>query len=329
MDEEKKTKTSSVKKKTEISKTPKKTTTTKKTGSASSKKTTEKKGTSTTSKGSTSKKSVVKNESAKKTTAKKAEVKKTESKKVEGKKTTTKKSTASSKPTVKPKKEVIQTVPEKKEVVRSKKVLEEIEVISEEPIFHEEKKVIEKPKEEPIFETRKTIKKIIPVSNYLIAAIIVVWVIIIAYVGFELSRRHQENLYQEGYFIHEKIDIKKISLEEAKNVARDSIDATFILFNYRGYKETYQLEHDLLKILQDYHLEQNFYYVDLTDETGTLNCDMTCVINTSMNVDKFKNVPAIAYYGRGSLVDIAQRDDQKVLEVADFVKLLDMYEFRK
>lgn len=180
-----------------------------------------------------------------------------------------------------------------------------------------------------VFETRKTIKKVVPISSYLIAAIIVVWVIIIAYVGYELSRRHQENLYQEGYFIHENIDIKKISLEEAKNVSHNSTKATFILFNYRGYEETYDLEKDIWKIVQEYHLENDFYYVDLTDENGSINCDLACVINTGLNHTKFKNVPVVAYYERGTLVDVAQREDVKILEAADFVKLLDMYEFRK
>ena len=204
--------------------------------------------------------------------------------------------------------------------------------VLEETIIEEEsprKEDHEKTEEIPVFETRKTIKKVIPLSNYLIVAIILVWIAIIAYVGYELSRRHQENLYQEGYFIHEKIDIKKISLAEASTVAHDAKDAVFILFNYRGYEETYELEKELWRIMNDYHIEQNFYYVDLTDENGTLNCDMTCVLNTGLHVTNFKNVPAIAYYERGTLIDVAQREDKKVLEAADFVKLLDIYEFKR
>ena len=53
------------------------------------------------------------------------------------------------------------------------------------------------------------------------------------------------------------------------------------------------------------------------------------MINTGLNHTKFKNVPVVAYYERGTLVDVAQREDVKILEAADFVKLLDMYEFRK
>lgn len=274
--------------------------------------------TSSTKQKSTTKTSESKKSSNVKSTAGKAETK--------TKKTTTKKSPV--KKVTKEKLEREQNTVLKEDVLNEEKnynVLEETIVEEESP----RKEDLEITEEIPVFETRKTIKKVIPLSNYLIAAIILVWIAIIAYVGYELSRRHQENLYQEGYFIHEKIDIKKISLAEASTVAHDAKDAVFILFNYRGYEETYELEKELWRIMNDYHIEQNFYYVDLTDENGTLNCDMTCVLNTGLHVTNFKNVPAIAYYERGTLIDVAQREDKKVLEAADFVKLLDIYEFKR
>ncbi len=306
----------------------KKTTTTKSTTkkaaakSSTGKKSTTAKKTSGVKKTATKNASGTKNESVKKPKVKKEnETKVTAKKSVAVKKTTTKKT--ASKPLAK--KDVSKEKEVEKKEIKSK-VLEET-IVSEVEVPNVES--VSEPREEVIFETRKTIKKVIPVSNYLIAAIVLVWVIIIAYVGYELSRRHQENLYQEGYFIHEKIDIQKITMEESKKVSHDSKDAIFILYNYRGYEETYNLEKELYKIIKDYHLENSFYYVDLTDENGTINCDMTCVLNTGLKVNKFKNVPAIAYYERGTLIDVAQRDDQKVLESADFVKLLDMYEFRR
>ena len=301
-------------------------TTTKKTGA--------KKATTTSSKTKTSRAKVGKTSSTKqKSTTKTSESKKSSSvKSTTGKaETKTKKTTTKKSPVKKVTKEKLEREQEtvlKEDVLNEEKnynVLEETIIEEESP----RKEDHEKTEETPVFETRKTIKKVIPLSNYLIAAIILVWIAIIAYVGYELSRRHQENLYQEGYFIHEKIDIKKISLAEASTVAHDAKDAVFILFNYRGYEETYELEKELWRIMNDYHIEQNFYYVDLTDENGTLNCDMTCVLNTGLHVTNFKNVPAIAYYERGTLIDVAQREDKKVLEAADFVKLLDIYEFKR
>lgn len=305
----------------------------KKVSKSTTKKASTKSTTAKTSKASGSKKATTKTASSKKATGTKTSSATKTTKKVSTtqKKTSPKKSTSPKKNSTKVVTEVEEKIVAPKEIVEKKEEL--VKQVLEETVLPVNEEKLEQEKTEkkvaPVFETRKTIKKVIPVSNYLIAAIVVVWVIIIAYVGYELSRRHQENLYQEGYFIHEKIDVKKITLEEAKTVTHDSKDATFILFNYRGYEETYNLEKELWKIIKDYHIDSNFYYVDLTDENGTINCDMTCVINTGLNHTKFKNVPAIAYYERGSLVDIAQREDQKVLEAADFVKLLDMYEFRK
>ena len=294
-----------------------------------------KKATTTSSKTKTSRAKAGKTSSTKQ----KSTTKTSESKKSSSVKSTTGKAETKTKKTTTKKSPVKKVTKEKLEREQEKTVLKEDVLneeknynVLEETIIEEEsprKEDHEKTEEIPVFETRKTIKKVIPLSNYLIVAIILVWIAIIAYVGYELSRRHQENLYQEGYFIHEKIDIKKISLAEASTVAHDAKDAVFILFNYRGYEETYELEKELWRIMNDYHIEQNFYYVDLTDENGTLNCDMTCVLNTGLHVTNFKNVPAIAYYERGTLIDVAQREDKKVLEAADFVKLLDIYEFKR
>lgn len=297
----------------------------------------------TSTKKKATKKATSANSTAKKSSATKVGTKSTTNRKSATKTATTKKNlSAKTTSKVSPKKTATKTVKkvEKKDkekdlapIIKESTIEEKSAKILEETVIEEhqekEEQVTKLEEKTPIDVTRRTVKKIIPLSNYLIAAIIIVWIVIIAYVGYEFSRRHQENLYQEGYFIHEKIDIKKISLSEAGNVAHDAKDPTFILFNYRGYEETYELEKELWKIMNDYHINNNFYYVDLTDENGTLNCDMNCVLNTGLNVTKFKNVPAVAYYERGTLIDIAQREDKKVLEAADFVKLLDMYEFKR
>ena len=40
-------------------------------------------------------------------------------------------------------------------------------------------------------------------------------------------------------------------------------------------------------------------------------------------------MPTILYYKDGKLVDYVQRDDEQMMSDADFVKLLDIYEFEK
>lgn len=299
-------------------------TTSKKTGEP--KKTTVKKTTATKKKTtSTESKSPVKKNGS--TTKKKS----TTSSKTSGtKKTTTAKKTSST--NAKKKESTTKSTSKQEEtVVKQEKILKARPL--ETTIVEEEKIELEEPKKkvlEPVLDKKEPLPKEISFTNYIIALLIVAWVFIIVYFGYKIYQKYQENLYDEGYFYHEKIDIKKVKIGDiVETLSNDSKETVFVLFNYRDIKETYDLEKDLYSIMKDYHLEDNFYYVDLTDSMGQPSCNELCILNSALNTDRFLHVPSVAYFKNGQLYDIAQREDQKVLEGADFVKLLDIYEFKK
>ena len=168
----------------------------------------------------------------------------------------------------------------------------------------------------------------IPVSHYIIVGIIIVWILIFMYIGYKMTQNYQEKLYDEGYFIHKKIDVKKTTLNELNQVIANSSSPLFLFFNYRGIEETYELEKEMHQIMNDYHLQNNFYYIDLTDMQKEEK-DMADEINQVLGIHSLLHTPAVFYYNNGNLVTIAQREDKKILEAADFVKVLDMYEFKK
>lgn len=313
-------------------------------------------GKTTTKKRTSSSNTASKSATKKTTSTKKTEPKKSSSsaakkastsKKKEEVKTTTKKATTPKKTSTTPKKKSttastkasntkrktttkIDTIPiESKENIQlkeSKEIKEEKYVISEdlptdvEIVSNEEIKQEEPVKEAPT----------IQFSNIIIAAIIVVWIFILLLLGNRLYHKYQEKLYDEGYFYHENKDIKKVSVSELQNLIDTSTSHNmFLFFNYRRNKETYELERDLSTIIDDYHLQEKFYYVDLTDMVGQLNCELSCVANEGLGIESINNIPAIVYVQNKAIVDIAQREDKKILEAADFVKLLDMYEYKK
>lgn len=235
--------------------------------------------------------------------------------------TTTKSSTEIKKST--PKKIVAKNTSKKKtEAFEEKRVI--TQTVPEEVNITFEKKAEVKKDDQ--------IKKEIPFLNYIVAVIAIIWIVIIAFLGVKMNEKHQEKLYDEGYFNHniDKLSIKKSSINLiGEEIEQSSLENIFVLFNYRGEEEHYRLEKDLEKVMKDYHLENNFYYVDITDYSGILNCDVTCMINQEMNTNYVTNLPAVVYIKNKEVIDVAQREDQKILEAADFVKLLDMYEFKK
>lgn len=190
---------------------------------------------------------------------------------------------------------------------------------------------IEMPISEVEMEEKKDLeqKYEIPIANYFIAIIAIIWVFVIAFLGFHLYKTHQEALYQEGYFNH-KGNVKKTTLDEVQKLMENKKEESlFLLFNYHKEKEHYELEEKLAQIIQDYHLENQFYYIDITDYKVIDNCDISCALKKEFEIDEIQNLPAIFYIKDKKVIDIAKREDKQVLEASDFVKILDMYEFKK
>lgn len=205
----------------------------------------------------------------------------------------------------------------------------ETTIFSEEVIDETKDIHLEEQKEENTSSAVKEEKNFFE-SNFILIIIVVAWIFIFAMIGIKLYQKHQEKLYHAGYFYQEKVDVKTIDLKNLTDVVFNHSEGDmFVLFTYRGMKDTYQLEKELNEIIKDYDLLDRFYYIDMTDYEITNDCDYKCLINTELSLSSVKNVPAIAYFSKGELVDIAQREDKKVLEAADFVKLLDIYEFQK
>lgn len=223
-----------------------------------------------------------------------------------------------------------------KNVSRSVKTLEAKKVKEENKVHYIEKNVepeevlpvmqeVSETHDEMIESKKNNELREIPVSHYIIVGIIVVWILIFMYIGYKMTQNYRERLYDTGYFYHENIDIKKISLSEVTDVIPNS-SSTFLFFNYRGIEETYDLEKEVYQIMRDYHLQDSFYYIDLTDIDVE---KQVTEIREVLGIETLLHTPAILYYQDGNLIQIAQREDQKVLESADFVKVLDMYEFKK
>lgn len=249
---------------------------------------------------------------SKTTGTKKTSINKTVPKKTEVKQKTETKKTVAKKPTVK------KTVTPKKEVapvIELEKILVPEEVIAEVDSEIVSEKKIEEPKK-------------VSAKNYIVAGIVVLVILVLSYVGYLVYQRVQEKLYDEGYFYHEKTDIKEIFYDDLSNEISKMTNPAFILVNGIGEKENYDLEKELDKIVNDYHLKSNFYYINFSKQNREKSA-IASELNQMFETTKIKTVPTIIYLKDGKVLDIVNRDDNQVLEAADFVKLLDIYEIKK
>ena len=98
-------------------------------------------------------------------------------------------------------------------------------------------------------------------------------------------------------------------------------------FDNKDYSKSYLLKN---KIITNEIDSNNINNIQLKDQfifITTLNSEEEYQLEKDLK--KVIKVPTILYYKNGELIDMVQRDDEKMIEAGDFSKLLDMYELSK
>ena len=125
--------------------------------------------------------------------------------------------------------------------------------------------------------------------------------------------------YSKSYLLKHKVVTNEI-VDNNLSILPDK-DA-FILVTSLNNEEEYNLEKDLKKVIKDNKIKDNFY-VYIYNENNKVN------LNNIFQVTGDIKLPTILYYKNGKFVDMVKREDQNMIEAADFVKLLDIYELSK
>ena len=163
-------------------------------------------------------------------------------------------------------------------------------------------------------------------SRYIGIAIALLSVILIA-LTLAIKFGSTQNIdYSKSYLVDKKI-ATEIKCNDLSNAITG--EESFIFVTTLNDENEYKLEKDLKKVIGENRLNDKFYvYVD-DPSCGSLS-DITT--NASINLklqEKITQVPTILYYKDGSLVDYVERVDKNMIEAADFVQLLDIYELTK
>lgn len=173
-------------------------------------------------------------------------------------------------------------------------------------------------------------ERYIPIKNYVLAGIVVVAIILLTWYGFSWYNVIQENKISKSYLVKEKVVSNEIkSLEEVNDVFSEAPSSYYVYISYTGSEEIYNMEKDLEKLISEYKLNDYFYYLNVTsikDEENYID-----KINEALSLDdkKVKNVPTIIYYKEGEATDIITREDNNIMNVGDFQKMLDINNIEK
>ena len=168
-------------------------------------------------------------------------------------------------------------------------------------------------------------ERFIPIKNYIISIGIVIAAVLLTIYGFSWYNVLKENKVSQSYLVKTKVISNEIqSLEEVNAIFAEVPDEYFIYISYTGSEEIYNTEKQLKKVINDYELNYKIYYLNVTyikDDKDYLE-----KINKSLKLEeKVTQVPTVVYIKEGKVVDIITRNDDNMMNVGDFQKLLDIY----
>ncbi len=234
---------------------------------------------------------------------------KTPAKRVTAKKTTTSKNVKTTSKQTTPKSKTTKKAPSKASAVKTPNKTTLKKEIKETPKVIEEKTIPPKEimkKNEPA--TLKLNK--FAIITLALSAILVILVLC------KTTKLMDFKDLSKSYLIKNKIVKNTLEQNNIANASNKSM--AFVLVTSLNNEEEYKLEKDLKKVIEKNNIKDNFYIYIVTDETKEQ-------LSNLFQIDDIKT-PTILYYKNGSLVDYVKRNDEKMMEAADFAKLLDIYE---
>lgn len=181
----------------------------------------------------------------------------------------------------------------------------------------EKKEVVKEKNTVEATEKKKTIIIIV------LAVIVVILLSIYLYKWYDVKK--EERLMNSYLLTTATISLEIKNLDEVPQILTEAPNEYFVLINYTGNEDTYKLEEGLKTIIDNYKLEDRFYYLNV--ENIMKEDNYLARLNTAFNTDTIKAVPIIIYYKDGKIADTVTRIDGNTINAGDFQKLLDINEF--
>ena len=168
-------------------------------------------------------------------------------------------------------------------------------------------------------------ERFVPIKNYVIVALMAIGVIALVLYAFCWRKVLQESKYATSYLIQANIISNEINdLDELSDVLSEAPDTYFIYISYTGSEEVYKMEKELAALIKEYHIEEQVYLLNVTSIKKEDN--YIDKINKALNLTdkKVTRVPTIIYYRDGKAIDIIKQEDNNIMNIGNFEKLLNV-----
>lgn len=109
--------------------------------------------------------------------------------------------------------------------------------------------------------------------------------------------------YLNSYLIETNtISLEMTDIDEINNVLSEAPSYYFVYISYTKDKDVHKLEEKLKPLIDEYHLQNYFYFINVTDIKDT-NKDYLDDIASELNLSTdIKDIPTILYFKDGSFI---------------------------
>lgn len=171
---------------------------------------------------------------------------------------------------------------------------------------------------------KKQKKKDVYFKKYLYLVLIFgVILILILYIFEWVKVKDKEKLMNSYLISSNTISNVTKDIDSINQIMMEAPSNYFIYLGYTGEEYEYNLEKNLKRVIDNYGLNDVFYYIDVTGYKDNLN-----EINNKLNL-KLESIPAIIFIYEGRVIESQILDGVKgsKLNIQEFENLLDIYDY--
>lgn len=175
-------------------------------------------------------------------------------------------------------------------------------------------------------------EKYIPTKNYITAIVLILAIVLLSLYFFEWYKVYQEDQVKESYLVKNGTITNVVNIEEIETVFVDTPpEDYFVYISYTGDKDIYEMEKELVDVINEYDLNDKFYFINVTDSMEKKNYIDELNASLQLEEQKITKVPTILYVKNGELAKdgILTREDDHIINAGDFAQFLETKEYQK
>ncbi len=155
-------------------------------------------------------------------------------------------------------------------------------------------------------------------KNIIIIILFILSAVLLTLYFYKWYQVKQDGKYIESYLISSNtISLEMTEIEEIKTVLSETPSYYFVYIGYAKDKKVYDFEKELKPLITDYDIQNNFYYLNITDiKEKEKNYKESIAKELDINKNKIEDIPVILFFKDGKLVQ------DGVTNAEDFEQLL-------